>query len=160
MKLHFRQRRQETSRSTAISLRIMRLLTAMLYVKDMQSMKRFYSELLGAGPDTKRSSVSFAVFDTGVARFALHEIPAELARNIEIASPPIPREHDPVKLIFDVEDVEETRARLESHGAQVLRRLWQKPGEACDMADPEGNIFQLSTPSDPQSALRETAHGK
>jgi len=77
------------------------------------------------------------------AVLALHAIPAEIAKNIEIKSPPTPREEDAVKLIFEVKDVESERVRLESLGIQVLRRPWQKPGETCDAVDPEGNIFQV-----------------
>src|SRR5215467_6865099 len=87
-----------------------------------------------------------ATFDTGGARFALEAIPAEIAKNIAIESPPTPREKDPLKLIFEVKDVESERARLESLGIQILRRPWQKPGEACDAVDPEGNVFQICSP--------------
>lgn len=106
-------------------------------------MKRFYGEMLDASPTNQDWTDEWATFDTGGARFALHAIPAESAKNIEIKSPPTPREEDPVKLIFEVEDVESERARLESLGIQMLRRPWQKSGKACDAVDPEGNIFQI-----------------
>lgn len=89
------------------------------------------------------STDGWATFETGGVVFALHAIPAEIAKNIEIKSPPAPREEDPVKLIFEVKDVEFERIRLESLGIQVLRRPWQRPGETCDAVDPEGNIFQI-----------------
>lgn len=54
---------------------------------------------------------------------------------------------DPVKLIFEVKDVESERARLESLGTRILRRPWQQPGMACDAVDPEGNVFQLCSPN-------------
>lgn len=123
----------------------MRLRTAILYVKDFQRMTRFYSEAFEIGPRTSQSSDNWAFFDIGETGFALHAIPAELANSIDIACPPVPREQIPVKLIFDVQDVEETRTRLELLGARSLRRPWQKPGEACDLADPEGNVFQICT---------------
>ena len=66
-----------------------------------------------------------------------------LQKQIEIAFPSQPREHEPVKLIFEVKDVEGERERLESLGVQTLRRPWQQSGEACDAVVPEGNIFQL-----------------
>lgn len=115
----------------------------MLYVKDLERMMRFYGEMLDAKPTNHDCTDVWAIFEAGHARFALHAIPTEIARNIEIKSPPIPRETDSVKLIFEVEDVESERARLESLGIQVLRRPWQKPGEACDAVDPEGNVFQV-----------------
>jgi predicted enzyme related to lactoylglutathione lyase len=121
----------------------MQLLTAMLYVKDLERMKRFYCDLLGVQPANHNWTDVWAAFDTGGARFTLHAIPSNIAKNIEIASPPVPRENQPVKLIFEVNDVERERERLQSLGIQTLRRPWQKPGEACDAVDPEGNIFQF-----------------
>lgn len=121
----------------------MQLRSAILYVKDLDRMRRFYSEMLGTLPTNHHWTDTWATFETGGARFSLHAIPAEIAKNIEIGSRPRPREEEPVKLIFEVNDVESERARLESLGAQLLRRPWQKPGEACDAVDPEGNIFQI-----------------
>ena len=127
----------------------MQLRGAMLYVKDLEPMKRFYGEVLGMQP-TQESTNVCVTFDDGEIRFMLHAIPASIAEKIEIASPPQPRENHPVKLIFAVSDVEGARQRLESLGVQTLRRPWQKPGEACDALDPEGNIFQLcSSAADP-----------
>jgi len=121
----------------------MQLRSAILYVKDLERMKRFYGEMLGAMPTNELWTDAWATFETGGARFFLHAIPAEIAKNIEIASPPTPREEHPVKLIFEVKDVESECARLEYLGIQLVRRPWQKPGEACDAVDPEGNVFQI-----------------
>jgi catechol 2,3-dioxygenase-like lactoylglutathione lyase family enzyme len=80
----------------------MKLRSALLYVKDLERMKRFYSEILGTKPSNQDSAHGWATFETGGARFALHAIPAEIVRNIEIKSPPTPREQEPLKLIFEV----------------------------------------------------------
>lgn len=124
----------------------MQLRSAVLYVKDLERMKRFYGDMLGVAPTNREWTDVWAAFDTAGVRFALHAIPAEMARNINIAFPPVPREKDPVKLIFEVKDVESERARLESLGVRILRRPWQQPGEACDAVDPEGNVFQICSP--------------
>ena len=121
----------------------MRLRGAMLYVKDLQGMKQFYADVLGVGPSNQDSPDVWATFDTNGVRFALHAIPAQIAKAIEITSPPAPRETDPVKLIFEVKDVESERMRLEALGITTLRRPWQELGEACDAVDPEGNVFQI-----------------
>jgi len=121
----------------------MQLRSAMLYVKDLERMKQFYGHLLGVQPTNQEWTDVWASFETGGARFALHAVPAEFAKHIEIASPPTPREKAPVKLIFEVKDVEAERARLEALGIQILRRPWQQPGEAYDAVDPEGNVFQI-----------------
>jgi predicted enzyme related to lactoylglutathione lyase len=121
----------------------MKLCNAMLYVKDLERMKRFYGAMLGTSASNQYRTDVWATFKTGAAYFSLHLIPTELATAIEIKSPPIPREECPVKLIFEVKDVEAERSRLESLGIQTLRRPWQKPGQACDAVDPEGNVFQI-----------------
>ena len=129
--------------SFTVSSRNMQLRSAILYVKDLKRMKVFYSEMLGTNPTNQNWADAWATFETGAAHFSLHAIPAEIAKSIVIDSPPTPREQHAVKLIFEVKDVESERARLESLGAKLLRRPWQKPGEACDAIDPEGNVFQI-----------------
>jgi len=139
-------RRQHTRSSTArfcCTITHMQLRGAMLYVRDLERMTRFYSDMLGIEATIQSWTSTLAIFDTGDVRFALHAIPAGILENIEIACPPVPREHEPVKLIFEVKDVEDERERLEPLGARTLRRPWQQSGEACDAVDPEGNIFQL-----------------
>ena len=121
----------------------MQLRSAMLFVKDLERMKQFYGAMLGTKPNNRDWTDVWATFDTGGVQFALHAIPAEIAKQIEIASPPAPRETVPVKLMFEVKDVESERARLESLGIKMLRRPWQEPGVACDGVDPEGNVFQI-----------------
>lgn len=121
---------------------------AILYVKDLKRMCNFYGELLGTKPRNRNWADVWATFDHGALRFALHAVPAELAANIEIASPPTPREGSPMKLIFEVEDVEAIRARLEALGIQTIRRAWQETGAAFDAVDPEGNIVQICSSSE------------
>ena len=121
----------------------MQLRSAMHYVKNLEQMKRFYGDLLKLEPANENCTDEWVTFDSGAVRFMLHAIPAEIAARIEITSPPEPREDEPVKLIFEVKDVERERERLESLGIQIVRRLWQRTGEACDVVDPEGNVFQL-----------------
>ena len=108
-------------------------------------MKDFYEQMLGAQPVNTEWIDSWALFDVGGARFALHAIPAEIARNIEISSPPKARETSPVKLIFAVDDVPAERSRLEAMGITLLQRPWQNAAEECEGIDPEGNIFQISS---------------
>jgi hypothetical protein len=101
--------------------------------------------MLSAEPVNTEWTDSWALFDTGGARFALHAIPAEIARNMEISSPPQWRETSPVKLIFAVDNVPAERNRLEAMGVTILRRPWQNAAEECEGVDPEGNIFQISS---------------
>jgi len=116
----------------------------MLFVKDFVRMRDFYGSMLGVKPVNTEWTDRWALFDIGGAEFALHAIPQEYARSIQLSSPPKPSEQNPVKLIFWVEDVPAERARLEAMGVPMLQREWQNPCESCDAVDPEGNVFQIA----------------
>jgi len=120
----------------------MRLHRAMIYVKDLPKMTAFYNETLGLRRTDDGRFVSWVEFDAGGARFALHAIPGDIAKQIEISSPPRAREKDPVKLFFEVDDVEAERARLASLGVAMVQRPWG----SWDGIDPEGNIFGIVDP--------------
>jgi predicted enzyme related to lactoylglutathione lyase len=120
----------------------MRLTSAMVYVKDLPRMRAFYGEMLGVKPSNETWTESWAEFDAGGIWFALHAIPPEIASQIEISSPPRPRGQNPVKLVFEVDDVDAERERLESLGAAMVQRPWG----AWDGIDPEGNVFGIRSP--------------
>jgi predicted enzyme related to lactoylglutathione lyase len=117
----------------------MRLSRAMIYVKDLDRMAAFYEQTLGLKIIEETRLDTWMEFDTGAVRLALHAIPAEIAGTIQVASPPHPREENPLKLHFEVEDVASERQRLESLGVTVVQRPWG----TCDGIDPEGNIFGI-----------------
>jgi predicted enzyme related to lactoylglutathione lyase len=116
----------------------------MIYVKDFPRMKEFYRQMLDAQPVNTESTDTWALFNANGTRFALHAIPAEYARNIEISSPPKARETSPVKLIFAVDNLPAERNRLEAMGITTFQRPWQNPTQECEGVDPEGNVFQIS----------------
>jgi len=115
----------------------MRLQRAMFYVKDLDRMVNFYGETLGLKVIEETRTDNWAEFDAGGTRFALHAIPREIADQIEISSPPTPREKCPVKLTFEVEDA--GARRLKPLGVTIIERPWG----SCDAVDPEGNIFGI-----------------
>ena len=117
----------------------MKMRGAMVYVKDLPRMRTFYSEMLGVKPINETWTETWTEFDAGGVRFSLHAIPADIAREIEITSPPRARGQNPVKLIFEVEDVDAQRGRLEQLGASMVQRTW---GD-WDGIDPEGNVFGI-----------------
>jgi hypothetical protein len=95
-------------------------------------MKEFYREMSGAQPVNTEWTDTLGAIRRDGARFALHAIPPEHARNIEISSPPKERETSPVKLIFAVDNVPAERERLEEMGITMLQRPWQNPAEECE----------------------------
>jgi extradiol dioxygenase family protein len=112
---------------------------ALIYVKDLPRMRTFYGEMLRAKPSNDAWTESWTAFDVNGVRFELHAIPAEIASQIEIASPPRARGQNPVKLLFEVDDVDVERARLEQLGITMVQRPWG----AWDGVDPEGNVFGI-----------------
>ena len=120
----------------------MRFYCAVLYVKDFPRMLTFYSELFGAKAANTEWTDTWARFDVGGASFALHAIPADIARELQVSS--VPRENSPAKFIFQVDNVPAERRRLESLKIPTIERPWQDPSESFEAVDPEGNIFQIS----------------
>lgn len=109
---------------------------AMIFVKDLPRMAAFYEEALGLTLVADTRQETWVEFGDG---FSLHAIPAEIAAGIHTPSPPRPRETDPVKLSFEVDDLAAAYARLERLGVTLLDRPW---GDR-DRVDPEGNVFDL-----------------
>ena len=106
-------------------------------------MEAFYGDTLGLKRIDETRTDSWVEFDAGSARLALHAIPAHIADQIEISSPPRVREKNPVKLVFVVDDAQSERARLEALGVVMVIRPWG----SVDGVDPEGNVFQISSPA-------------
>jgi catechol 2,3-dioxygenase-like lactoylglutathione lyase family enzyme len=114
---------------------------AMLFVKDLPRMTRFYADVLGLQPIEATRLPDWVEFDGDGARFSLHGVPAPIAATMEIDSPPRAREQSAAKLTFSVPDVESTLAAIAAAGLPVFRRPWGGT-EACD---PEGNVIGLRT---------------
>lgn len=117
----------------------MRLNRAMIYVKDLNRMAAFYANTLGLEAVEETRLENWVEFQAGATKFSLHAIPAAVADQIRISTPPRPRETNPVKLSFEVDDVASECQRLESLGVTIVQRPWG----ACDGIDPEGNIFGI-----------------
>lgn len=116
----------------------MRLHQAMLFVKDFPGMTEFYANTLGLKPIPESRTETWIEFETGLA---LHAIPPHIADQIEIKSPPGPREETPFKLIFEVDDLTMELKRLEALGVTLVHRPWG----TVDAMDPEGNIFGIKS---------------
>ena len=115
----------------------MTLQGAMLFVKDLERMTAFYTEVLGLSVVPETRLEHWVEFRSNGSRFSLHAIPADIAGGIAIASPPVPREQGVAKLTFAVGDVAATLARIEALGQPLLRR----PRGEVEAADTDGNIF-------------------
>ncbi len=124
------------------------LTRSIIFAKDMVKMTRFYRDVLGLVPQPgEEPPEEWLAFDAGPTQLALHAIPPGAAAQVQIASPPAARWSAPTKLVFLVEDLEQARDALVSHGVQLVDNPYQNPPGKfvrCDFLDPEGNIFQLT----------------
>ena len=108
-------------------------------------MAEFYHEALGLPLLSDVKDPSWVDLDVGGARLSLHAIPPRIARTINVTTPPRAREETPFKLVFEVEDVAQTRRQLSQRGATMFepRPSASGPMGTCEGLDPEGNVFQL-----------------
>ena len=116
----------------------LRLCRAILFAKDMKRMTDFYHDALGLAVVSNQPG--WVEFDAGGMRLALHDIPPRVAKQTVNTNPPRAREETPIKLVFEVDDLEASRRYLSARGATMFEpRSWG----ACDGLDPEGNVFQI-----------------
>ncbi len=74
----------------------------------------------------------------------IHSIPEHIARTIEIACPPVPREGSPLKPVFNVVSLESALGSVEAAGGVVTDRAFSWDGfMRHDVLDPDGNVIQL-----------------
>ena len=92
-------------------------------------MKDFYEQMLGTPPVNTDWIDTWALFEVGGARFALHAIPPEYAGRVQISSPPKARETSLVK------DVPAERNRLEAMKSGSGTNGRHLPSSRGDCAD-------------------------
>jgi hypothetical protein len=74
----------------------------------------------------------------------IHSIPKKVAKEIEITSPPIPRQNSPLKPVFDVTSLERALGHVEAMGGVVTSQGFSLNGlTRRDVLDPDGNVIQL-----------------
>lgn len=122
----------------------LRLRRTILFAKDMRRMTDFYHDAFGL-PVVSANQPGWVEFDAGGVSLALHDIPPRIAKQTVITTPPRAREETPIKLVFEVENLEAARRHLSAHGATMFE---PKTWGTCDGLDPEGNVFQLIERSD------------
>jgi hypothetical protein len=74
----------------------------------------------------------------------IHSIPKKIAKDIEITSPPAPRDNSALKPVFDVVSLESALSSVEAMGGVVTGRGFSLDGlSRRDVLDPDGNVIQL-----------------
>ena len=113
-----------------------------VYVKDSERVSKFYESV--AGMSRLHKTDELTVLESPDIQLLLHKIPSQVAKNIEIATPPQKRENTALKFFFSVPSLAKARAIARSLGGEVFNENWNGPGFiACNAMDPEGNVFQV-----------------
>jgi len=105
---------------------------------------QFYSRV--AGLVVRNMEDGFVVLESSAFELVIVALPAQIAAQIQIASPPVKRQDTAIKLAFFVPSIANARSVAPGAGGALnsLEREWQFQGaRVCDGHDPEGNIFQL-----------------
>jgi predicted enzyme related to lactoylglutathione lyase len=117
---------------------------AVIYVKDLLQTSLFYQHTLNFL--IVQQEPDFVGLKRGNFELIMVKMPEEIASEIEISSPPVLREDTPIKLIFQVEDLDAARDYANRYGGYINAREkeWRFQNfQVCDGYDPEGNILQL-----------------
>ena len=115
---------------------------ALIYAKDLQRLSQFYQQILGM--TLLNATAEMHVLESPDFQLLIHAIPLHIAREIEVSTPPQPREETPIKLFFTVPSLGAAATLAQQLGGRVMEQSWSGPGFTVRNAmDPEGNIFQL-----------------
>jgi hypothetical protein len=102
----------------------------------------FYGAVLDAEPLDESSADIRLINERD--EVLIHSIPKKVAKEIEINSPPAPRENSPLKPVFDVASLERALGKVEAMGGVVTSRGFSLNGlTRRDVLDPDGNVIQL-----------------
>jgi len=117
--------------------------TIVLWADKFDEMAEFYRLLLSG--EVHDASENFASIVGSGSRIQLHRVPAEWAS--EIANPPALREENPIKPVFEVSSIADTRAAVAGTPGCVFESAKEQtygPTTYCDGCDPDGNVIQVA----------------
>jgi len=109
---------------------------------DVRRLATFYEIVLGAEPLDEPSGDIRLINERD--EVLIHSIPKKIAKDIEITSPPTPRDNSALKPVFDVVSLEIALGSVEATGGVVTSRGFSLNGlTRRDVLDPDGNVIQL-----------------
>jgi len=125
-----------------------------LRVRDMDAMRRFYCEVLGATHIAWRPELGMSHLKAGASMIDLVAVDGPLGRPGGAAPGKEGRNMDHLCLRIEPFDQEAIAAHLRRHGVAIgeIRRRYGAEGNGISIyvADPEGNTVELKGPSDGQ----------
>jgi len=113
-----------------------RLIYAIAFTRNFDSMRKFYEE--GVGLRIRHEEPKWVEFDTGGAALALHEMPDESRQGM--------------MLRFETADLDAERRALEGRGVRVEAAIGFSKGRVADIWDPEDNLLSIFEPQSPVPA--------
>ncbi|MEX1254113.1 MAG: VOC family protein [Dehalococcoidia bacterium] len=106
-------------------------LTVYVYTSDLERMRRFYEEALGAKADTQHGN--WVPLELKGATFALHQSHPDGGEDLVRPN-----------ISFGVDDVEAAVERFTANGAKVLRGVADETfGRMATLEDPDGRVFEV-----------------
>jgi hypothetical protein len=113
-----------------------------VFSPDVHRLATFYEVVLGARPLREGSGDIRVVSDRD--EVLVHSIPLKAARDIEISTPPAPRDLAPIKPVFEVNSLAAALDGVRATGGVVTDRTFRVEGLVRhDVLDPDGNVVQL-----------------
>lgn len=113
-----------------------------VYALDMNRLARFYETV--ATMVRLHETSDLIVLESPDIQLLVHQIPAHIAADMTVTSPPQKREDTALKFFFTVDSLDAARAAASALGGEVFSENWQGPGfVVCNAMDPEGNVFQV-----------------
>ncbi len=90
---------------------------AVIYVKNLISVSKFYGEV--AGLDKTHVESDHVVLESATLQLVILSIPKDIAALITIATPPARRTEAPIKLVFSVPDLAASRETVAKFGGEL-----------------------------------------
>jgi predicted enzyme related to lactoylglutathione lyase len=119
-------------------------MAVVIYAVDMSRVSDFYAAVLHA--ENIHREGDHVILETPESHLVVLAVPAPIAQDIVITSPPGRRTETPIKVAFPVDSIATSRAVAGRLGGQVdsPEHEWRfQESTVCDGHDPEGNVFQL-----------------
>ena len=114
----------------------------LIYAKDLTGLAHFYEQVLGMKELHRTAEI--VVLESEALQLVIHAIPAAIAAQVHISTPPQRRENVALKFFVTVASMALTQEAATRLGGQVFDESWQGPGFVVRNAmDCEGNVFQL-----------------
>jgi predicted enzyme related to lactoylglutathione lyase len=127
---------------------------AVIFAKDAGRMARFYRDVFAA--TVQDESADHMTLDCNGFGLIVFKIPADLAREVVIDSPPRRREQGAIRLDHRIADMAKARAIAKGLGGQIDEAPpeWAAGADFFLGFDPEGNVFGVTM----QAASRTKLH--